>query len=119
MKLSIGEAFDTPLIRIEGDVDPDDAPALERAAWDAFGTSGIQIIIDLESCTHVSSIGLAVIFSLVHWVRPKGGKVIAIRPSGEILRLLRLVQLTDELGFQVFGDMDIARSVMGPADADG
>jgi anti-anti-sigma factor len=106
------------MIRIEGDVDPDDAPALERAAWDAFGTRGIQIVLDLESCTHVSSTGLAVLFSLVRWVRPKGGKVVATRPSAQILRLLRLVQLTDERGFQVSGDMDGARGVIAPADID-
>jgi anti-anti-sigma factor len=112
VKLSRGVAFGTPFVRIEGDVDPDDAPVLERAAWEAFGTHGVQVILDLESCTHFSSTGLAVLFSLVRWASPKGGKVIVVRPSARVLRMLQLVQLTRERGFQVFIDLDSARETI-------
>jgi anti-anti-sigma factor len=112
VKLSTDAVFGTPLIRIEGDVEPDDAPILERAAWDAFGLRGIQIVLDLESCTHFSSTGLAVVFSLVRWVHSKGGKVIAIRPSTQILRLLQIVRLTDEHGFHLFPDLESARETV-------
>lgn len=112
MELSRGVAFGTPLMRIEGDVDPVDAPVLERAAWEAFGTHGIQIVLDLESCTHFSSTGLAALFSLVRWASPKGGKVIVVRPSAQVLRVLQLVQLTRERGFHVFVDLDSARETI-------
>lgn len=112
VKLSTGEAFGTSTIRIEGDVDADDAPALERATWEAFGARGIQIILDLEQCTHLSSAGLGVLFSLVRWVRPKKGRIIAIRPSAQILHLLQLVRLTAESGFLVLVDMDDAKGVI-------
>jgi len=118
VRLSTGTALGTPLLRIEGDVDPDDAPVLERAAWDAFGSSGVRIILDLEPCTHLSSTGLAVLFSLVRWVRPKGGKVIAVRPSADILHLLHLVRLADERGFRVFADLDSAKKALVAAPVD-
>jgi anti-anti-sigma factor len=119
LKVSTGEAFGTSIIRIEGDVEPEDAPDLERAAWDAFGARGTQIVLDLERCTLLSSTGLGVLFSLVRWVRPKGGKVIAIRPSPQIVRVLRLVGLTDESSFLVLGDMDDAKRFIAPTDIDG
>ena len=65
MRLSRGKAFGTPLLRIEGDVDPDDAFVLERAAWEAFGATGTRIILDVKSCGHIGSVGLAV----VRWSR--------------------------------------------------
>jgi anti-anti-sigma factor len=116
LKLSIAVASGTPLIKIEGDIDPDDAPALERAAWEAFGSDGNQIILDLGPCTYMSSSGLGVLFSLVRWVRPKGGTVIALRPSANILQLLRLVRLTDERGFRVFADLESANEIILPAE---
>jgi anti-anti-sigma factor len=106
VRLSGEEAFGTSLLRIEGDVDPDDAPALEHAAWEAFGTTRTRIILDLRTCGHISSVGMAVLFSLVRWARAKEGTVIAIGPGPALLRLFRLVHLIGESGFQVFPDFD-------------
>jgi len=105
------------MIRIEGDVDPEDASNLERAAWDAFGSEGVRLILDLEQCTHLSSTGLGVLFSLVRWVRPKGGMILAVRPQAAIVQLLRQVHLADERGFQVFADLESVREVVGPPGA--
>ena len=58
----------------------------------AFGADGIQIVLDLGPCSHLSSTGLGVLFSLARWVGPKGGKVIAVGPSVQLLRVLRLVE---------------------------
>lgn len=114
MKLSTGVVSGTPLLRIEGDVEPDDAAVLERAAWEAFGKEGTQLILDLERCDHLSSTGLAILFSLARWAHPKGGKVIAVRPSTDMLHLLRIVHLTDERGFEIFVDLDSAREAIAP-----
>jgi anti-anti-sigma factor len=103
LRLSTGTAGGIPLVRIEGDVDTDDAPDLQRALWDAFG-GGTQIVLDLEACTHVSSTGLAVLFSVTHWGRAKRGRVIGIRPSPDLARLFRLVGLTKEGTFQLVVD---------------
>ena len=108
MRLSAGTVLGTPLIRIEGDVDPDDAPALQQAIWAAFGGGGTQIVLDLEARTHVSSTGLAVLFSVAHWVRAKQGRVIGFRPSPQILRLFQQVRLTDERTFLLLVDLESA-----------
>ncbi len=106
MLLSRGKAFGTPLLRIEGDVDPDDAFALEHAAWEAFGSAGTRIILDLRTCGHIGSLGLAVLFSLVRWARAKKGSVTAIGPDPALLRLFQIVQLTAEDSFHIFSDLD-------------
>ena len=108
LQLSTQTLLDTPVLRIEGAIDPDDAPVFERAAWDALGREGTRIVLDLERCTHVSSAGLAVLFSLARWARSKDGLVIAVRPTAELLHLLQLVRLTDERGFRVTLDMESA-----------
>ena len=112
MELSTGVAFGAPVLQIEGAVDPHDALLLERAVWEALGKTSSLVVLDLEPCTHIGSAGLAVLFSLVRWVRPKQGEVIAIRPSAHMLQLFRLVRLTDERGFQVFVDMESARETI-------
>jgi anti-anti-sigma factor len=112
LELSTGVAFGAPVLQIEGAVDPHDALLLERAAWEALGNTGSLVVLDLELCTHIGSAGLAVLFSLVRWARPKQGAVIAIRPSAHALQLFRLVRLTDERGFQVFVDMESARETI-------
>jgi anti-anti-sigma regulatory factor len=109
LELSRGVVFGAPVLRVEGAVDPQDAIALERAAWEALGNTGNLVILDLEPCTHIGSAGLAVLFSLVRWARPRQGGIIAIRPSAHMLHLFWLVRLTDERGFEVFVDMDSAR----------
>lgn len=110
--LATGTACGAPLIRIEGDVDPHDAPALKRALWDALAGGDTQIVLDLEACTHVSSTASAVFFSLADWVRAKQGRVIGIRPSSHILRLFQLVRLTDERSFHLFIDLESARETI-------
>ena len=112
MRLVTGEAHGAPLIRIEGEVDSGDAPALRRAIWDAFGGGDTQVVLDLEICTYVCSTALAVFFSLAEWVRAKQGRVIVIHPSSDVLRLFQLVRLTDERGFQFFIDLESARDTL-------
>ena len=107
-----GTAHGAPLIRIEGDVDSVDAPALRRAIWEAFGGGDTQIVLDLETCTYFSSTALVVFFSLAEWVQAKQGRVICIRSSSDILRLFKMVRLTDEHGFQVFIDLESARETI-------
>lgn len=106
MQLSRRKALGTPVLRITGDVDHDDAPALERAAWEAFGSTGTRIILDLKDCSHIGSTGLAVLFSLVRWAQAKEGSVTAVCSDPALLRLFRLVHLTGEEGFQVFPDIN-------------
>jgi anti-anti-sigma factor len=111
LELTTEGILGTPVLHIEGEVDPEDAPALEMAAWNALGRDGTKIILDLERCTHITSSGLAVLFSLTRWARSKQGKVIAVRPSPDLLRLLQLVRLTDERGFQVAIDVESAQGL--------
>ncbi|MCL5734623.1 MAG: STAS domain-containing protein [Actinobacteria bacterium] len=108
MKLVNATNHDLPVLRIEGDVEFDDAPKLEQAAWDALGRTGVTIVLDLEKCTYLNSAGLAVLFSLVRWARPKKGRILAVRPSAELLHLFRSVRLTGERGFYTFVDMESA-----------
>lgn len=110
MKLTTAKTFDLPVVRIEGDVESEDAPLLERAAWDALGSTGVYLFLDLEECTHLSSAGLAVLFSLVRWARSKQGQVVAVRPSAQLLHLFRSVRLIGERGFSTFVDMESART---------
>jgi anti-anti-sigma factor len=118
LKLTTATAFHVPVIRIEGDVEFDDAPRLERAAWDALGSTGAHLILDLEECAHLSSAGLAVLFSLVRWARSKDGQIVAVRPTEQLIHLFRSVRLTGERGFSTFVDMESARAKMTCETAD-
>ena len=112
MKLTTATAFGLPVIRIEGDVEYEDAPKLERAAWDALGGAGVHLVLDFEKCNHLSSAGLAVLFSLVRWARSKQGQIVAVQPSAQMLHLFRTVRLTGERGFATFVDFESAREAI-------
>lgn len=103
---------EVPVVRVEGEVDPDGAGSLRKAVLDVMGRDGIQVIMDLEDCTYIDSAGLSVLFSLVSWARQKGGRVAAVRPSLQVLHILQLVRLTDERGFQIFMDLDSAQAAL-------
>ncbi len=106
MNLSIRLEKEIPVLRVEGDVDPDDARILETAAWDAFGRQGTRLVLDFQDCTYVSSAGLAVLFSLARWARSKGGIIAVARPRPEVLDLLRMVGLIGEGAFRVIAGVE-------------
>lgn len=63
MRISIGMISEVPVVRVEGEVDPDGAGSLRKAVLDVMGRDGIQVIMDLEDCTYIDSAGLSVLFS--------------------------------------------------------
>ena len=97
-------------MRVEGEVDPHNADSLQEAVQEVMGGDGGQVIIDLEDCTYIDSAGLAALFALASRARQQGGRVAAVRPRAQILHLFQLVRLTNERGFEVYVDLEGARS---------
>lgn len=118
MRLSVTKVASLHVVRVEGDLDAGTADQFHQTLREATGASADgarHVVIDLEDCTYIDSAGLGVLFSLAGWARQAGGWVAAVRPRAEILRILQLVRLTDERGFQVFSDLESARSALQPA----
>ena len=104
-----------PVVRVEDELDPHAAGSLLEAMQDAMGRNGSQVIIDLKDCSYIGSAGLGVLFSLVSRARQNGGPVAAVRPPMQVLRILQLVRMTDERGFQVFADLESAQAALASA----
>jgi anti-anti-sigma factor len=96
-------------------VDPHNANSLQEAVQDVLGGNGGHVIIDLEDCTYIDSAGLATLFALTSRARQMGGRVAAVRPPAQFFHLFQLVRLTDERGFEVYADLEGARTSLAGA----
>ena len=113
--ISIRAVSDVPVVKVHGAVDAHTSRSLQEAALQVMDRSRSRVVIDLEDCTYLDSAGLGVFFSLVAWARRVEGRVAAVRPSLDVLRILQLVRLTDERGFQVFTDLEGAQVALADA----
>jgi anti-anti-sigma factor len=103
---------DPPIVKVVGELDAHSAFAFYKDARRIMRCEGNNAIIDLKDCVYIDSAGIGILFSLIGWARKNGGKVAAVGPRSRVLHVLRLVRLTDERGFQIFADLDSARSFL-------
>ncbi|HEX6229884.1 MAG TPA: STAS domain-containing protein [Solirubrobacterales bacterium] len=75
--------------------------SLDRAAEDHG-----EILIDLEDCEFIDSTGIAAIVRADQEMSERGGRLALFAPSGQVLRLLSLIGLTN--GGLVFDSLDEA-----------
>jgi anti-anti-sigma factor len=93
---------------VRGDLDVESAPQFRELIQGIASRERFRTILDLKDCTFIDSAGFSAIFDLVGSARNERGCVAAAGPSPRILRIIQLVRLTDERGFQVFSDVESA-----------
>jgi anti-anti-sigma factor len=102
-----------PLIRITGDVDHSNAPALDEAAHRALRSNPGLLLLDLTNCPYLDSGGLGVLLSLVREVRDTGWVgVVGTNPN--VLRLLEIVGLATDAHLRIFTDAEAASQAVAP-----
>ena len=90
-----------PVVRISGELDRLNAPALENVLRVYLRAGDHRLLLDLAGCSYLDSGGLAVIMSAIGELRDDGLLAI-VAPSVSIRRLLDVVGLYDHKRCAIF-----------------
>jgi anti-anti-sigma factor len=101
MELSETSLCGVAVLRVVGELDHANSPAVVQKAAIALGPDSTCIIFDLEACTYFDSGGVGVLLALLDQVRNRGWVGI-LSPSRQVLRILEIVGLTEAPDFKVF-----------------
>ena len=95
-----------PVIRVRGELDRLNAPALERILRIHLRAGNHRLLLDLSDCPYVDSGGLAAILTTAIDIQD-GGLLAIVAPSLPIRRLLELVGLYEHRHCAIFkGERD-------------
>ncbi len=90
-----------PIIRVSGEIDHPNAPALEKAFRVHLKAGNHRLLLDLSSCSYIDSGGLTAIISTVGDLRDDGSLAV-VAPSISIRRLLEVVGLYEHKRCAIF-----------------
>jgi len=100
-----------PVLRVVGEMDHSDAPALVDAAQKVLGPEGRHLFIDLSECGYIDSGGLSVLLSLACQVGDEGWLAV-IGPGRNMIRLFDIVGLSSNPAFRTYSTVDEAQAVV-------
>ena len=90
---------DAYLIRIAGDLDLAESPALALALTKAEESEADRILLDLEALTFVDAIGLSILSRAGQRSAVNGNRLWITRGTGQVARMFRLTALDSSLPF--------------------
>jgi anti-anti-sigma factor len=90
-----------PVVRVDGDLDRLNAPALEKVLRVHVNAGNHRMILDLSDCPYADSGGLATILSTVGELRDDGLLAI-VAPNVSVRRLLEVVGLYEQRRCAIF-----------------
>ena len=79
-------------VTLDGHLDIDSVPALEREL-SRIPLDRTEVRLDLTEVTFIDSVGLSVLLSLVNRAEEHGRRITLVRPTPEVSRLLKLVDV--------------------------
>jgi anti-sigma B factor antagonist len=106
MKLSNRSVDGVPVVDVVGDVDMYTSPGLREQLSKFTGKQEKRIVVNLEGVEFMDSSGIATLVQAYKEARPFKGEVCLASPAGNVLRVLKLSNLTSL--FPVFDSVDEA-----------
>lgn len=97
---------DVLVVRVEGQADLYNAPALRDELVRAVDTGASTVIVDLGGATFIDSMTLGVLLGAAKRLRPTGGQIRIVVDDAHIRRVFELT-LLDQV-FLLFDDLDAA-----------
>lgn len=112
-----GAAGGVPVLRLEGEIDIDTVPEIDRFLRRRLGPlyQRRSLVIDLRGVTFVDSTFIGFVVRLVGEARKGRGELVLARPVGRVRRLLCMVGLPNFV--PVYESLDEARNAVREATA--
>jgi anti-anti-sigma factor len=85
------------VLELVGEIDIDEARALEEAVESAMQTDAEEVVIDLAGLDYIGSVGIGALLRLNVLSRQKGGRLSVRGARGQVARLLQLTGLGSRL----------------------
>jgi len=106
MKLNSRTVDGVPVVDIEGDVDMYTSPGLREQLSKFTSKQQKRIVVNLAGVEFMDSSGIATLVQAYKEARPFNGEVCLASPAGNVLRVLKLSNLTSL--FPVFDSVEEA-----------
>jgi anti-sigma B factor antagonist len=106
MKLSNRSVGGVPVVDVEGDVDMYSSPGLREQLSKCTAKKPRRIVVNLAAVEFMDSSGIATLVQAYKEARPFNGQVCLASPAGNVLRVLKLSNLTSL--FPVFDTVEDA-----------
>ena len=97
LRIEIGPEAETCLVRVAGELDLANVPALERELHRILTHDLQRVILDLEDLEFIDSTGLACLVKATRHSRADGDRLRIIGATGQVDRVLRLTGVRDVL----------------------
>ena len=94
------------LVEVEGDVDMYSSPELRQTLQRLTSEKRRTIVLDLSGVDFMDSSGIATLVQTMKESRPFGGEIRLASPGGNVMRVLKLSNLTTL--FRIFPTVDEA-----------
>ena len=108
MKVSTQVEARGALVEVQGEVDMHSSPKLRQELARLTGDRVKTIVVDLKGVEFMDSSGIATLVQALKEARPFGGRVRLASPGGNVMRVLKLSNLTTL--FEVYETRDEALS---------
>lgn len=90
LTVEVEEQAETPLLRLEGDLDIVTAPLLQRRIDELLGAGHDRLLLDADALAFCDSTGLRILLGARRRLAERGGELCLLRTSGVLQRLLDL-----------------------------
>ncbi len=75
MKLTVGEAGEVKIVRIEGKLDTQNAPDAEARLTQLIDAGASKVVVNFERLAYISSAGLRILLAAAKQLRASGGEL--------------------------------------------
>jgi anti-anti-sigma factor len=94
------------LISVEGRVDSNTSPELEKVLEERMDNGRYNLVLELSGVSYMSSAGLRALVSALRTCKKKGGNVVVATPSERVSEVLSLAGL--DVLFDSYDDVTVA-----------
>ena len=93
LKIDVAHVPHACVVRLQGELDHAECPAVEDALKEAEQSQADRLIIDIESLTFIDSTGLGVLFNASRRSATNGNRLEITRGQRDVARVFRLTEL--------------------------
>jgi anti-sigma B factor antagonist len=94
MELAVREQGDIRIIRIEGELDGESAPAAEAALQGLMLEGDSKFLLNLEQLSYINHAGLRVLLVAAEGLRPNGGEIRICKANATVMEIFEVAGFT-------------------------
>jgi anti-anti-sigma factor len=90
LKIDLEEIEGRTILRIQGRIDAQSAPVLERKIDQLIGEGRLHLLLDFEHIDYLSSAGMRTLLSAAKKIKAKNGMIVLFSLSSDVEEIIRM-----------------------------